>query len=292
MRNWLQSDREQSNGGAYHHTILAEQPGDEDRGRALFKAYIVEAHQDAKRRLRAVLEHSLDPLGAPAEFDPADGYPWQLERITLTGYMGEVMTAMVAENFAPGGCDGWCVPVHLFRFHDIAFQELARIRQVGGRRRRIPGRTGDDCLAFILDNQGHITRYLVAEAKCSLDHSADLVNAAHRTFDDRVVIPVSLSQAIEALKAVPSPESERWQRALLELATTKCAKASRLNLIGYVCGRLPSRQKSWMPRTWKPGARPHNMYRSRIDLEAVEVHLPSVEVLIRECYEDRTVWSG
>jgi hypothetical protein len=287
VKTWLKMDVTQANGGSYRHGILKERAGRSAYGRALFKAYVVSAHGDARKRLRAVVEDSLDPLGAPSGFDPAEGYPSHLDRITLTGYLGEVMTAMVAENFKPGGHDGWFVPAHLFRFHDLAFQELARFRQAQDRPRRVVGRTGDDCLAFILGKDGYITKYLVCEAKCSLTHDSALVNDAHGKFDDRVIVPVGLSQVIEVLKADTSPRSESLQAAVRHLLMSRCAGAERLNLVGYVCGQSPVRRASWMSRN-----RPHRLYTSRMRLEAVEVHLPDVMALIRESYEDSAVWSG
>lgn len=55
----------------------------------------------------------------------------------------------------------------------------------------MPGRPGDDNLAFVRNKNNEITAVLFIEAKCTLTHSATLINDAHSKLSKCNIIPVS-----------------------------------------------------------------------------------------------------
>jgi hypothetical protein len=154
--------------------MLAEEPAIRAAGLAALGALTAEAHRDARERLERLMGISLDPLqGVPPDWRP---YPDGLHTSALRGYMGEVLAGVVAENHQQHG-QPWVVPAFLFRGHQAAYQELERRRQLGGPARPIPGRTGDDALAFQIDEDGGRHRLVMGKAKCTHDHDAGLINA-------------------------------------------------------------------------------------------------------------------
>jgi hypothetical protein len=130
-------------------------------------------------RLRDLAGITLDPLGEPDTGDPALEYPHKLPLSTLQGYFGEVFAGLIVENGSALGESGWQVPAFLFRTHAVAFEQLELMRQTGQPLKGVPGRTGDDCMAFRRDSQGNIIRTLYCEAKCTLGHDTSLIADAH-----------------------------------------------------------------------------------------------------------------
>jgi hypothetical protein len=240
--------------------------------------FVEEAHEDARRHLRSFSEISLDPLREASERDWADDYPALLHLGTLKGYLGEVLAGIICEYFAPLGEDNWRVPAYLFRFHNVAIQQMIRIQQTDQEATPIPGRTGNDCLAFLRNEQGQITCILFCEAKCTADHRSGMIRDAHEQLSDETLVPVSMPQVIEVLRARGGPEAERWAEALLEgyLGSSEC---ERFDLVAYVCGQPPVMRSSWIPAD-----EPHSGYSGGRPLEAVEIHVDDVESLIEEVY--------
>src|SRR5258708_27178695 len=115
---------EESADKRYRHCVIKIYANKLDEFTAELTLYVQKAHEDAKQHLRKPLGISLDPLGAPIEVDPAEGYPQLFDMRTLKGYFGEVFAGLIAEHCAPFGEKTWKVPAFLFRFHDVAFQHL------------------------------------------------------------------------------------------------------------------------------------------------------------------------
>jgi hypothetical protein len=86
-------------------------------------AYVDEAFEDARRRIRRGFEDDLSPFNNPAA-DPAENYPALLHRVTLQGYLGETLAILTVEHWGAHGHTDWVVPAFLFRFHDQEFQHL------------------------------------------------------------------------------------------------------------------------------------------------------------------------
>jgi len=200
----------------------------------------------------------------------------------LQGYLGELLAGLVAENFSPHERT-WLVPAFLFRGHSAAFEELERQRQLGAPARPLPGRTGDDALAFEVDGEGGIIAWLWGEAKCTHDHSATLIADAHVQLSKEIRVPVSLLQLIDVLEELGGEESDRWVAALRELLYTENAPP-RYDLCVYVCGRKPVRRESWLPRD-----RPHVRYTAPGPLHAVEVHFDDFDAVLVGAYPRHVV---
>ena len=74
---------------------------------------------------------------------------------TLQGYLGEVFGGLIAITQRPFDLD-WEIPVHLFSFHDTVFDWLDMYLQNAEISTDIPGRTGDDNLAFLRNKNNEI----------------------------------------------------------------------------------------------------------------------------------------
>ena len=109
---------------------------------------------------------------------------------TLQGYLGEVFGGLIAITQKPFDLD-WEIPVHLFSFHDTVFDWLDMYLQNAEISTDIPGRTGDDNLAFLRNKNNEIIAVLFIEAKCTLTHNVTLINDAHSKLSKSNIIPVS-----------------------------------------------------------------------------------------------------
>jgi hypothetical protein len=269
--------------GTYRHTLLSEAPANRASGLAALGALTAEAHRDARERLERLAGISLDPLqGAPPDWRP---YPDELHTSALQGYMGEVLAGVVAENYQPHG-QPWTVPGFLFRGHQAAYQELERRRQLGGPARPIPGRTGDDALAFQVDEDGAVIAWLWAEAKCTHDHNSELINAGHRQLSAAIRVPVDLVQLIDVLAESQDPSRERWIASLRELLYS-ADPPPRYDLFVYVCGRRPARRATWIPSD-----RPHANYSGAGPLAATEIHLSDFDEVLVAAYPQHVIDRG
>src|SRR5258708_32598268 len=100
----------------------------------------------------------------------------------------------------------WEVPLY------TTFAMASLLRQTGRIAHTIFGRTGDDCLAFQLDNQGRILRSLYCEAKCTAGHSPKLISDAHEKVSKAVL--VDIPRVIEVLQDSSEPDAPQWIDAL------------------------------------------------------------------------------
>ena len=288
--NWLTSSITESSKKKYRHQLLKENVNHRLKiGREL-KLVIQKAHEDVRRHLRDIAGQSLDPLGSVSQKDPAEGYPSNLEIKTLKGYFGEVFAGIIAENFAPFQENDWKVPAFLFRFHTIAFQQLELLKQTGVIAKTIPGRTGDDCLAFKRDNDGNIIKSLVCEAKCTADHDSKMISQAHEKISEKNVKPVDLLQLVAILLDYKDQESLSWVNSLRQLYfKEKSDYYERYDLVCYLCGRFPVQKNRY---SWIPSEKPHDKYKGNRKLEAVEVHLPDITKLILYVYDKEDGGNG
>jgi hypothetical protein len=277
---WLSSETHLSGDGRYRHQLLTEDPDGLRRVLDALRSYVDSAHRDATSHYRRLAGISLDPLAEPAAPDPAKHYPRQLPLPVLTGYFGEIFAGLVAEHYAPLGENGWEVPAFLFRFHTIAFQQLESARQDGPVAEDLPGRTGDDCLAFLRDERGRIVRIMYCEAKCCRGHDAHLIVEAHQKVSRSAI--VDILQLVEILEDRDDDRSAVWVEALKQLwLRGPAVDVERCDLVCYVCGRAPSRTGR---TSWLPSEVPHRSYTAGRRLEAVEVHLADVERVVRLAY--------
>ena len=192
--DWLRGDVSVTGGGRYRHRRLDENVELRPEIVDGLRRFVVGAHEDARRHFSKLLGISLDPLGPRGALEQLSGYPGLLHLGALKGYLGEILAGLICEHFRPFDEDGWEVPVFLFRFHDVAFHELERVRQTGGQARPIPGRFGTDCLAFLRRPDGRIVRAIFCEAKCTSGHDSTMIREAHRQLSDELLSPVEVTR--------------------------------------------------------------------------------------------------
>jgi hypothetical protein len=278
LREWLAANR--AGQDPYRHLRLAEVPEQRVDGLAELARQVEEAHRDARERLERLMGVSLDPRDPAAIANPqVQVFPDAMATTNLQGYLGEILAGLVAENYEPHGRD-WTVPAFVFRDHSAGAQAVERRRQLGGSARVAFGRFGDDAVAFIAADDGTIVAWLYAEAKCTHDHSRQLIHAGHEQLSGDTYLPVDLPQLIEILEQRGDADAQRWADALRLLFFTDRATApTRFDLLVYVCGRKPIDTDSWLP-TDKPAAE----YTGGRFLEAVEVHLDDFDEILQATY--------
>lgn len=289
ITRWLANKVNKSADKKYYHRCLEEEL--EFRAAILseLQRLVHNAHEDARQRYRNALDisNSLDPL--EEEVTPGidtsiiDNFPRYLELTTLKGYFGEIMAAVIAENFNPLDED-WYVPAFPFRYHQPAYHVLEKLRQEGGSAPTIIGRFGDDMLAFQRNDQGQVTHALVCEAKCSAEHDLDLVADAHTKASTKNKVPVDCFQLAEMLKEYEGtdPEAAKWRQGIRNLVLKEpISTYERCDLVNYILGLPPARATTVVIAQDTP----HVNYTGARRLEAVEIHLYDVDGLIEEAYQ-------
>lgn len=251
--------------------------------------YIDEAFEDARKRLRRGFEDDLSPFRDQPN-DPAAHYPAFLNRITLQGYFGETLAALAVEHWGAHGHMDWVVPAFLFRLHDQEFQHLEEIneRLAAGEaynpdaivERRV-GRTGDDGLAFRMNDQSIITDILTLEAKCLSQNNNGTIQEAHEKLVGGGMKPSGIRELINLLDEYDTVEAHLWQQALLGLWREGYRHATRQDGVAYACGRIPVQagRVSWMPAN-----APHPSYTIARHLEGMEFQFADLNTVIDTLY--------
>jgi hypothetical protein len=279
LSDWLSSSRKTSADKRYSHLHLKESVVISNEVEEELRNLIQQAHADYKKFHRETLGYSLDPLNPNDKKDPAYGYPENLDITTLKGYFGEIFAGIVAENYSHFGKKKWKVPAFCFRHHHLAFDKLERLKRSTDHSKSMVGRTGDDCVAFLLDENDSIAKILMCEAKCTNDHDSGMISDAHEKISDKIQITVETSRLIAILRDYDDPESKKWINALRELYFKEEDTYERYDLVSYICGRSPVNKKTWISTI-----KPHSKYQGQRKLAAVEIHLSNVEELIRKVY--------
>ena len=276
LLKWLSNEISKSEDKRYRHRLLKERQERRTEVIKELKSFVLEAHEDARHRLRRLAGISLDPCSDSSEDDPSEGYPQRLHIQTLKGYFGEIFAGLIAENLSPFGKD-WDVPVFLFRHHLPAFHRLEKLRQ-GEEAKKDFGRFGDDCLAFQRDELRQIIRILYCEAKCILRNHKDKIEEAHAKVSEASI--VDIPQVIEVLLERGDPISLQWADSLRNIWLDDANQEyERLDLVSYICPPVRGSEETRIPRD-----KPHEKYTGGRQLEAVETHLHDIEDLVREIY--------
>ena len=292
LSNWLANTTQKSRDKKYYHRQLTENLAIRTAILQELQQLVHQAHEDARQNLRNLsgISQSLDfleekeTLGIDTKI--IDDFPRYLELKTLKGYFGEIMAAVVAEHFNPLDED-WQVFAFPFRLHQTAYHALEKVRQEGGSAPTIIGRLGDDMLAFHCDDQGKIIRVLFCEAKCTANHSSNLIAEAHKKSSDSKLIPNDCLILVQILEdyATSGSREEQWIKSLRRLWWyAKNPIHERCDLVTYICG-LPPVQGSTVII---PKSAPHTDYTAERRLESVEIHLHDVDGLIEEAYQALT----
>lgn len=253
-------------------------------------AYAQEALDDSRLRIRKGFEDGLSPFADPVE-DPAAHYPAMLNRITLQGYLGETLAGLAVEHFGAFGKLDWHVPAYLFRFHDTEFQHLDLINErllegeahdpdaVAERR---PGRTGDDALAFRLDDAGIITHVLALEAKCLVESNTGVITDAHGKLAAGQTRPSGIRELITLLSDYETEEAQAWIKRLLEHYHAGFRTAKRRDGLAYAVGAPPKRPATRV--SWLPADAPHEAYVSKRRFDAMEFQFEDLDGLVDTLY--------
>lgn len=271
----------------YYLHLLRADAAAFDQIEANLKEYIQEAHEDARRRLRDSLADDLSPFTGSTP-DPAENYPAMLHEITLKGYWGEILAGLLVEHLGAHGKSGWCIPAYLFRHHDVELQHLEEINQklregedydpdAPGNKR--PGRTGDDVLAFIMDDDGQISDVLALEAKCVDPHNATTLGSAHTQVSKTRTPPVDTLRLLEILKDYDTAKAKAWRLSLTNYYASGHKNADRYNGVSYVCTNPPKNATSWMRHD-----KPHEKYTAPRKLKGLEIHMPELDDVIQRLY--------
>ena len=128
LDSWLVDQEIESNHDRYRLRVWQEERESFAAIRDEVLAYFNEAFDDARRRLRRGFEDNLSPFNDP-HHDPAANYPVLLHRVTLQGYLGEILGIIAVEHWGALGHYDWQVPAFLFRLHDVEFQHLESINE-------------------------------------------------------------------------------------------------------------------------------------------------------------------
>ena len=225
LNAWMVQQSVPSTNGTYRVRLWREDANQFGAVLTDLRAYIDEALEDARNRLRRGFVDLLSPFNDSA-LDPAANYPGVLNRVTLQGYLGETLAVLAVEHWGAHGSNEWCVPALLFRFHTVEFQHLDLINQrlrdghahdPDASEELRPGRTGDDGLAFVKDEHNRITAVLTLEAKCATRHRANTIQAVHSKLASTPQLPPGVRELIELLGDYDTEAASEWQEALLRL---------------------------------------------------------------------------
>ncbi|SLK50402.1 Uncharacterised protein [Mycobacteroides abscessus subsp. abscessus] len=284
LNSWLHKDLSENSDKQYRHSLIRENKKDDVRESVVeeLKPVIQKVHDDARFKLREFLRDTLDPLEEwDDEIDPAEGYPEVLDLTTLKGYFGEIFSGIIAENFSPFDEKNWRVPVFPFRFHNTAFDQLEMYHQTGQMKKATYGRTGDDCVAFVLDGDT-IVKILFLEAKCTAKYDMSMIADAHTKISSANQKPVELMRLVQILKSYrQDSEADVWITALRKLYRSKDG-FERFDCVSYVCGQFPKRPKEKV--SWISRENPHPNYIGGRKLEAIEIQLTEVNDIVRQLY--------
>jgi hypothetical protein len=252
-------------------------------------AYVDEAFEDARQRIRRGFEDDLSPFNDPTT-DPAANYPAPLHHITLQGYLGETLVVLAVEHWGAHNYTDWAVPAFLFRLHDQEFQHLEAINEriLCGEAydpdrlaERRPGRTGDDGLAFRMNGQNAITDVLTLEAKCLVQNNNAKIKEAHQKLAAGGMRPSGIRELINILEEYDTLEAQAWQEALVELWRDGYRSVARHDGVGYTCGRVPAQAGRV---AWMPADAPHPAYTVARKLEGMEFQFEDLPTVVKTLY--------
>lgn len=278
FHEWLIATRDDVNADGYRHQVYSEEPSQEPPI-AFIRGVLAEAH-------RAAMEYFADAAGslAPPGVNVVEAlepfHPRQLPESTRMGYFGEILAGVLAQSTAPHGIDNWEVPEYLFRTHTAAFDYLERVRQGARALRAIPGRFGDDCMAFARDADGEICATLACEAKCYAAHSSTAVEDAHIKISDKLPVPASVLQLISVLKDSADPLARDWIEPLQRLRLRVPEGYRRYDMVVYVCGQRARDTHGYLP--CDPC---HDAYTGGRPLEGIDVTLRQTQRVVTEAYD-------
>ena len=287
LERWLVQQRRSKYSGRYRLRVWHEDKAELDSIQDELIAYVQEALDDARYKIRKGFSDPLSPFKT-VKPHPAANYPAALHRNTLKGYFGETLAGLAVEHFGAFGTEDWYIPAYLFRMHGTEFQHLDKInedlqsdkdRDPDAESEIRPGRTGDDAVAFRIDDAGKITHVLTLEAKCLAQSNAQKIRDAHIKLSADRPCRSSVREIIDILSDYDTPEANEWQVRLLSFWREGYRNAEQLDGLAYAVGNHPKRDPNWLPSN-----APHNAYSGKRRLEAMEFRFTDIEDLINLLY--------
>lgn len=265
IRDWLNC--EVSENSSYIHLLLN---ADGNNLPEELITYFKDAHKQAQQKyIDKINEFNLDPLNQPPIYTAV------LPLKTLQGYLGEVFGGLIAVTQKPFNLD-WEIPVHLFSFHDTVFDWLDMYLQNTETSAEIPGRTGDDNLAFVRNENNEITAVLFIEAKCTLTHNPSLINDAHSSLSKGNIFPVSRDKIKQLLIEKGDSESLHFVDAINNIVKTQ---KNRFDMVSYLYSKKPERKHSWISQN-----EINRYYKENRNLVAAELRITDLQKSIDRIY--------
>lgn len=279
VKEWLGSSLTES--GTYRHRHVFESEEDK-RKRALevIKEYTAWAHSDAKEKLKEdyTLGVDLDPEAYGKSNSVVEAYPQELNEQVLKGYFGEAIAGLLAEIFEVHQKD-WVVPIFLFRLHKAAFEKLEK-HDLSGKLAKnsptVPGRTGDDCLAFEIED-GAVLGCMSVEGKFTPNHNSSQIDSAFKKVDEK---PKSLIQVASILSA-RGKEDIAFQIKLFRYSNDDLGK---YKMISYLHGQEPSQNDTWIDTESPKKSTDEEAVELKSQLEVEEVLISKIDKIRAEVY--------
>lgn len=238
------------------------------------------AHESAKNRYANAFRRSLKPFG-DKENTPQkvlSEYPEGLPLQTKKGYFGEVWAGIVVQEMSPFDLEGWRVPVYLLEFHGEAFQYLNRkIKGDIEQDKNVPGRTGDDCLAFRFDDEGKVEGVIFCEAKVRKGHDSRGLKDAHNKVSEAIA---DIRRTLELLKEKDGGSYNEMAESIEKEYLEGDIVEKRFDFISYSCGKFPSNTKVWSNKEVY-----FSEYSRGGPLEVTELHFKNINKLVSEVYK-------
>lgn len=256
-------------------------------------AYFDECYEDARKSLREGFEDDLCSFDDPSP-DPAANFPRLLHRITQQGHLGETLGALAVEHWGAAGHTDWQVPAMLFRCHSVELQHLSSINErianglpfnQDDEAEKRPGRTGDDALAFRMNDVGEITDVLVIEAKCVGSNKSKTIAEAHEKLSTTLLQNSGFRELINILEKYDTDEAQKWRAALLKLWKSGHKTSGRYDCVSYAVGAQPEKPKT--RESWMDPVQRHPKYTLKRTLIGIEFQIPNLGGMVDIIYRGK-----
>jgi hypothetical protein len=294
--------------GSYGHLLL-EQKLESNQGIVKsLRPYFESAHADARAYFHEAIGLELHP---DAEDEGAHAqYPQCLPLKARRGISGECLAGLVTESYELVGEYTWTVPVFLFRYHADVEAYMFALARNAERKREVFGRFGSDFIGVSLADDGSVLRFIAGEAKWREVLRRSVVD--NLLLGKKIDDPSGSGKKIHSGEGIwyevnrdsPVPHGVRQlQRLLEELAPEDYAAAivsmdealvlnnpvsiPRTNLILIVGNAAPTREEKTALIGWEKAP---SEYKSRNDLQIVEIYLSKGEAVIDDLYD--SLWIG
>lgn len=289
--------------GNYRHVLLEAKYEDPHLLATVLRPYFESVHLDARTVFHEEIGINLHPDADPTKAFPVV-YPNSLEFSARRGLFGEALAGLLTEVCEFIGGHDWNVPVFLFRFHQTAADYLYTLRRDPSQTRKLPGRTGDDFIAIVLDDDGGVVRVLAGEAKWRATLSESVVDSlvlgkkvkdkttgkvAHNgkgiwtALNKAVDPPRGLKQLQKILKDIAPDEYGAAIRSIDEHVLADTPALPRTNLV-VLAGNGGAKRKAGVPMI---SAQSHPAeYTSNADLQVVEIIFDQGEKMVDRLYDE------